>query len=102
MSRSRGKSLLVSWISRTRRGGENSPLLAPWMSRSREEEGKNPSSRCGCRDREGRVSSHRGYQEQGEEERVLPLLVPWMSRSKLKTPSITSRCEKRGGHRACG
>src|SRR6267154_1623038 len=46
--------LLAPWISRTRRGGENSPLLPPWMSRSREEEGRNPSSRRGCRDREGR------------------------------------------------
>src|SRR6267154_1397126 len=34
--------------------------------------GENPSSRRGCRDREGRASSCHGYQEQGEEGRTLP------------------------------
>src|SRR5882757_199059 len=91
-------------MSRTRRGGESSPLLAPWMcgcrdrerrenspllapqiSRSREEEGRTPSSRRGCRDREGR----------GE-------YSPPRAVDVLKTPSVTSRREKRGGRRACG
>src|SRR6267154_2245039 len=78
------------------RGGESSPLLVPWMSRSREE-GKNPSSRRGCQDREGRgeysppravdienkkrrgeFSPPRAVDVEIERGGEKPLLTPWL------------------------
>src|SRR5260370_38974915 len=85
------------------RGAGSSPLLAPWMLRTRRRGEFSPHRTVDVENKEeGRrvlPSSRRGCREQGGGEKNSPLLVPWMSRLREeegRTPSLGHGCREQG------